>query len=282
MNHDIFISYSRRDLAAVKPIKEELEAQGFSCWMDLEGIESGVDSFKRVVIPAINGSTSVLFFISLASQQSEYGLKEINFAHRKGKRVILGRINDDNLTDDFSFDFGDADIIDWRKPEQREKLFRDLGKKANSQYARCSKERLEKALRERGEWDAVKKFMEENDIWTAYKFANRIDEEHKLTQKTLSWLKKNRGYSNEQIESLLKECREPRTFTKLSIYQALEKRGLWKETEAQLRTTGLMDLFESLTNISEDDIRFLPIVEWLRRQGVDVEAIWAEAEIIPM
>ncbi len=35
MPHDIFISYSRRDLAAVKPIKEELEEQGFSCWMDL-------------------------------------------------------------------------------------------------------------------------------------------------------------------------------------------------------------------------------------------------------
>ena len=34
MVHDIFISYSRRDLAAVKPIKEELEAAGFSCWMD--------------------------------------------------------------------------------------------------------------------------------------------------------------------------------------------------------------------------------------------------------
>ena len=29
--HDIFISYSRRDLAAVKPIKEEREKVGFSC-----------------------------------------------------------------------------------------------------------------------------------------------------------------------------------------------------------------------------------------------------------
>ena len=41
MQHDIFISYSRRNLAAVKTIKEELESLGFSCWMDLEGIESG-------------------------------------------------------------------------------------------------------------------------------------------------------------------------------------------------------------------------------------------------
>ena len=45
MPHDIFISYSRRDLAAVKPIEEELEAQGFSCWMDIKGIESGSPEF---------------------------------------------------------------------------------------------------------------------------------------------------------------------------------------------------------------------------------------------
>ena len=30
MPHDIFISYSRKNLDAVKPIKEELEAQGVS------------------------------------------------------------------------------------------------------------------------------------------------------------------------------------------------------------------------------------------------------------
>ena len=34
MPHDIFISYSRKNLDAVKPIKEELEALGFSSWMD--------------------------------------------------------------------------------------------------------------------------------------------------------------------------------------------------------------------------------------------------------
>ena len=45
MPEQIFISYSRRDLAVVKPIKEELERNGFSCWMDLDGIESGEKNF---------------------------------------------------------------------------------------------------------------------------------------------------------------------------------------------------------------------------------------------
>ncbi len=53
MPHDIFISYSRRNLAAVKTIKEELESLGFSCWMDLEGIESGLEEFSEHLARAI-------------------------------------------------------------------------------------------------------------------------------------------------------------------------------------------------------------------------------------
>ena len=58
MPHDIFISYCRRDHTAVKPIKEELEAQGFSCWMDLEGIESGAAEFSQHIIDAIDASAT--------------------------------------------------------------------------------------------------------------------------------------------------------------------------------------------------------------------------------
>lgn len=122
----IFISYSRRDLAAVKPIKDELEAQGFSCWMDLDGIESGEGNFKRVIIPAINGSIAFLFFLSNSSQQSEFAIKEIEFAKAKKKRIVLVRINDDSLEDYFLFDFQNSNIIDWRRLEQRTKLFNDL------------------------------------------------------------------------------------------------------------------------------------------------------------
>lgn len=49
MEGRIFISYSRRDLDVVKPIKEELEASGFSCWMNLDGIESGDENFARML-----------------------------------------------------------------------------------------------------------------------------------------------------------------------------------------------------------------------------------------
>ncbi len=126
MSHDIFISYSRCDRAAVQPIKEELEAAGFSCWMGRRGIESGSEEFTDSLVDAIGASTVLLFFLSESSQKSDWSLKEIHFAERKRKRVIIVRFNDDPLTDSFAYEFGRADIVDWRVPEQKQKLLREL------------------------------------------------------------------------------------------------------------------------------------------------------------
>ena len=128
MPHDIFISYSRRDLAAVKPIKEELESLGFSCWMDLEGIESGSPEFTEKIAEAIGESTAVLFFLSTASQASRWSLNELRLARSKGRRIVLVRFNKEPMQDKFILEFGGSDIIDWRTSEQREKLGRDLSR----------------------------------------------------------------------------------------------------------------------------------------------------------
>ena len=128
MPHDIFISYSRRDLSVVKPIKEELERLGFSCWMDLSDIPAGEANYKRRIIPAIRDSrVAFLFFLSAQSQASENALKEIGFAEKQAKkRIVLIQFNDDAMTDDFFYDYQNANIIDWRKPEQKTKLLQDL------------------------------------------------------------------------------------------------------------------------------------------------------------
>ena len=128
MPNDIFISYSRRNLKAVTPIKEELESLGFSCWMDLEGIESGSEEFTRHITDAINGSKAVLFFLSAASQASEWSLKELRFAKEKGKHTVVVRFNDAAMTDAFIFNFGGDDNIDWRDHNQKSKLLRDLAR----------------------------------------------------------------------------------------------------------------------------------------------------------
>ena len=124
--YDVFISYSRKNKDTVQPIKECLELQGFSCWMDLEGIESGSREFSEHIINAIDASSTMLFFLSAESQESSWALKEIDCATDEHKHVDIVRFNDDQMTKKFRFDFKRADIIDWRIAEQRGKLLRDL------------------------------------------------------------------------------------------------------------------------------------------------------------
>lgn len=132
---DIFISYSRKNRDAVLPIKDEIERTlGLRCWMDLSDIPCGEENFKKTVISGIKQtSIAFLFFLSAESQGSEYAMKEINFAKKIAKkRVILVRFNDDKMTDEFAFDYQDADVIDWRGAEQKGKLLRDLKNWANN------------------------------------------------------------------------------------------------------------------------------------------------------
>lgn len=124
--YDVFISYSRKNKDAVSAIKGYLESQGFSCWMDLEGIESGSREFSEHIINAIDASSAMLFFLSAESQESEWALKEIDYATDEHKHVVIVRFNDDQMTKKFRFEFKRADIIDWRLPEQRGKLLRDM------------------------------------------------------------------------------------------------------------------------------------------------------------
>lgn len=131
MQHDIFISYSRKDLETVKDIKKELEGLGFSCWFDLKGIESGSPEFTDDIAKAINGSSAVLFFLSENSQKSRWSLNELRVARDNEKHVVLVRFNSDRMSDSFKLEFGGADIIDWRRVEQKEKLEGDLRRWVN-------------------------------------------------------------------------------------------------------------------------------------------------------
>lgn len=76
---DIFISYSRYDSNVVNELVSLLEEEGYSVWIDRDGIESG-DDFKRVILKAIKESKVVLFFSSEHSNVSDWTAKEIGVA----------------------------------------------------------------------------------------------------------------------------------------------------------------------------------------------------------
>lgn len=127
-NYDIFISYSRHDLEQVRHIKEELERiTGASCWMDLDGIESG-EQFKKVIISAINRCDTLLFMLSNRSMRSEWALDELNFAKNKKKRLVIVHLEYVEQTEEFNFTYHKYDQIDWSNSSQKEKLLSNINK----------------------------------------------------------------------------------------------------------------------------------------------------------
>lgn len=126
MKRDIFISYSRRDKEVVLPFVDEIdEVVGQNCWIDLNGIESGVE-FEEVIMKAIDSCKVVLFMLSDSSLGSDWTKREVYYAESEGKRIVPVLIDGEGLRGWFKFHFGNIDFIDIRSAEQKEKLLRNL------------------------------------------------------------------------------------------------------------------------------------------------------------
>ncbi len=98
MKKDIFISYSRKDIAIVEQIEMYLENEGFSCWRDKDDIDGGVDFVKRI-IEGIKSTRMVLYIASRNSYASEYTSNEIQFALEKRCKVLPYVIDDSRYED---------------------------------------------------------------------------------------------------------------------------------------------------------------------------------------
>ena len=109
--YDVFISYSRKDSEIVNQIVEILSAKGLCSWMDKDGIESG-DSFKTVIVSAIEKSGVFLFFSSISSNSSEWTVKEVNLAIYKKKPIIPIRLDETEYNPSILFDLVGLDYID--------------------------------------------------------------------------------------------------------------------------------------------------------------------------
>ncbi len=85
---NIFISYGRKDARTLAlRLRDDLEAVGFSVWLDLENIPGGAD-WSRDIEDAIEHCHITLALLSPAAYQSEWCRAEQLRARRKGKRLI--------------------------------------------------------------------------------------------------------------------------------------------------------------------------------------------------
>ena len=154
MNHDIFISYSRKDSKIVDEFVNRLEAEGFLIWIDRDGIESG-DAFKRVIVKAIKESSIVLFFSSEYSNSSPWTAKEINIAVHYDKLIIPIKIDKTVYNDEVEFDLVSLDYVDYTDPSMRpammEKLVRTVKARLPERWEEICVSTLEKPLQQQME-----------------------------------------------------------------------------------------------------------------------------------
>ncbi len=129
----IFISYKRVDKDKVFKIKDQIEyALGEKCWIDIDGIESDAQ-FKNIIIKAINECEIVLFMYSKAHSkivdfEKDWTVRELNFAQKRGKRIVFVNLDRSVLSDIFEFDYGTKQQVDGLSKESLNRLFEDLTK----------------------------------------------------------------------------------------------------------------------------------------------------------
>jgi len=83
----VFISYSRRDLAFVEQLASDLKAVGLVVWYDLSRLEAG-DSWPEEIQSAIGASDIFIIVISPDSIVSKWVRKEFLYASSKRKKSI--------------------------------------------------------------------------------------------------------------------------------------------------------------------------------------------------
>ena len=87
-------------------LAQALEAEGFSIWIDREGVQSG--NWKERVTEGLNRSRGVVMLLTSTSLGSSAVRKELAFAAKKNIPIIpvqLGEMQDDLLPDWFTLDY---------------------------------------------------------------------------------------------------------------------------------------------------------------------------------
>ncbi|MBV8969556.1 MAG: toll/interleukin-1 receptor domain-containing protein, partial [Verrucomicrobia bacterium] len=99
---DIFISYSSHDEGVVRLALQQLEAAGRSCWFAPRDIPPG-EFYAGQIIQALRESHCVLLFFSAHSNASQQVIREINFAVKQRLPVLVVRLDQTDLSNDFEY-----------------------------------------------------------------------------------------------------------------------------------------------------------------------------------
>ena len=121
MSHQVFISYSRKDVESVNAIREILDRNGISYWIDKDGIFSG-ENYKEVIVDAIEASKAVIFVSSANSNASINVIRELGYAVKQSRTIIPVMLDDTPYAKSVRLDIADIHQIEFNggKVSERE------------------------------------------------------------------------------------------------------------------------------------------------------------------
>lgn len=125
MNHDVFISYSRKDSEIVNQICALLKENGIDFWIDKDGIYSG-ERFKEVIVDAIETTKVVLFVSSENSNRSPNVVKEISIAAVNDKIIVPLKLDEASYDKNISYDISSIDHIEYSAIDFNQRLVKSL------------------------------------------------------------------------------------------------------------------------------------------------------------
>lgn len=98
MAHEVFISYSSKDLQFVKDVTSWLENEGIQCFVAFRDIPKGIE-WARIIPDAIKDSKMVVVLHSENYNCSEEVERELKIASDNKKRILTFKIDDSKFKD---------------------------------------------------------------------------------------------------------------------------------------------------------------------------------------
>lgn len=115
MDHEVFISYSRKDKDIADFVSNVLKENSIKYWIDKEGIYSS-SNYKELIVDAIEVSKAVIFISSENSNASINVIREIGYAVNMNKPILPLMLDDAPYAKSIRLDISDIDQIDFKNP----------------------------------------------------------------------------------------------------------------------------------------------------------------------
>lgn len=112
-SQDVFICYSRKDLSIAQYCNEILKENNVSTFMDVDSLVAG-SVFAETIQRQIVNCKIIVCIISEKTMNSEWTIKEIDFARQIGKTIIPVLVENTRLEGRLKLLVGDIEYIVWK------------------------------------------------------------------------------------------------------------------------------------------------------------------------